>query len=184
MRHNLAVLGAFAEIKVTNHTGQWDAKLVWYSPSATCWICFSDLTTVLEFMILGLPDLAHFSWFLQTKWNFLNYLAYVLLLTVFAAAGLSCPLLRCIKVKIFMLPCLTLSNIRYVSKVEWINPVKGVVPTPTPWCSSYWKGSLLVAHFTLLFKLAEIFLEDFNLYLPLDRTFWHPWSMGNWKLNA
>ena len=22
---------------------------------------------------------------------------------------------------------------------------KGVVPSPTPWCSSYWKGSLLVA---------------------------------------
>ena len=22
---------------------------------------------------------------------------------------------------------------------------KGVAPSPTPWCSSYWKGSLLVA---------------------------------------
>ena len=41
-------------------------------------------------------------------------------------------------------PCLTLSNIRYVSRVKWSNPGKGVAPSPTPWCSSYWKGSLLV----------------------------------------
>ena len=40
-------------------------------------------------------------------------------------------------------PCLTLSNIRYVSRVKWSNPRKGVVPSPTPRCSSYWKGSLL-----------------------------------------
>ena len=38
-----------------------------------------------------------------------------------------------------------LSNIRYVSRVKWSNPGKGVAPFPTPWCSSYWKGSLLVA---------------------------------------
>ena len=42
-------------------------------------------------------------------------------------------------------PCLTLSNIRYVSRVKWSNPGKEVVPSPTPRCSSYWKGSLLVA---------------------------------------
>ena len=42
-------------------------------------------------------------------------------------------------------PCLTLSNIRYVSRVKWSNPGKGVAPFPTPRCSSYWKGSLLVA---------------------------------------
>ena len=42
-------------------------------------------------------------------------------------------------------PCLTLSNIRYVSKVKWSNPGKGVTPSPTLQCSSYWKGSLLVA---------------------------------------
>ena len=39
-------------------------------------------------------------------------------------------------------PCLTLSNIRYVSRVKWSNPGKGVAPFPTPQCSSYWKGSL------------------------------------------
>ena len=42
-------------------------------------------------------------------------------------------------------PCLTLSNIRYVSRVKWSNPGKGIVPSPAPQCNSYWKGSLLVA---------------------------------------
>ena len=37
------------------------------------------------------------------------------------------------------------SNIRYVSTVKWSNPGKGVAPSPTPRCSSYWKGSLQVA---------------------------------------
>ena len=44
-----------------------------------------------------------------------------------------------------ILPYLTLSNIRYVSRVKSSNPRKGVVPSPTPWRISYWKGSLLVA---------------------------------------
>ena len=43
-----------------------------------------------------------------------------------------------------MSPCLTLSIIRYGSRVKWSNPGNGVVPPPTPCCSSYWKGSLLV----------------------------------------
>ena len=34
-----------------------------------------------------------------------------------------------------MPPCLTLSNIRYVSRVKWSNPEKGVAPSPTLWCS-------------------------------------------------
>ena len=42
-------------------------------------------------------------------------------------------------------PCLTLSNIRYVLRVKCSSPEKRVSPSPTPWCSSYWKGSLLVA---------------------------------------
>ena len=42
-------------------------------------------------------------------------------------------------------PCLSLSNIRYISRVKWNNPGKGVVPSPIPQCSSYWKGSLRVA---------------------------------------
>ena len=42
-------------------------------------------------------------------------------------------------------PYLTLSNKRYVSRVKWSNPGKAVASSPTPRCSSYWKGSLLVA---------------------------------------
>ena len=40
---------------------------------------------------------------------------------------------------------LTLSIIRYVSRVKWSNPGIGVAPSPTPRCSSYWKRSLRVA---------------------------------------
>ena len=43
-----------------------------------------------------------------------------------------------------MHPCLKLSIIRYGSRVKWSNPEKGVAPFPTPWCSSYQKGNLLV----------------------------------------
>ena len=32
---------------------------------------------------------------------------------------------------------LTLSNIRYVLRVKWSNPGKGIAPFPTPRCSSY-----------------------------------------------
>ena len=60
-------------------------------------------------------------------------------------------------------PCLTLSIIRYGSRVKWINPGKGVVPFPTPWCSSYQKGRLGVGwpplcghnHFIFLSKLFD-----------------------------
>ena len=40
--------------------------------------------------------------------------------------------------------CLHYQIIRYGSRVKWSNPGKGVAPSPTPWCSSYWKGSLRV----------------------------------------
>ena len=42
-------------------------------------------------------------------------------------------------------PCLTLSNISYVSRVKWSIPGKGVAPSPAPRYCSYWKGSLMVA---------------------------------------
>ena len=45
--------------------------------------------------------------------------------------------------KWYLMPCcLTLSIIRYVSRVNWSNPGKEVAPFPTHWCSSYWKGRL------------------------------------------
>ena len=42
-----------------------------------------------------------------------------------------------------MPPCLTFSIIRYVSRVKSSNPGIGIAP-PTPWYSSYRKGSLRV----------------------------------------
>ena len=41
-------------------------------------------------------------------------------------------------------PCWTLSIIRYGSRVKWSNPEKGIEPSLTYLCSSYWKGSLRV----------------------------------------
>ena len=35
--------------------------------------------------------------------------------------------------------------VKWGSRVKWSNPGKGVAPSPRPQCSSYWKGSLLVA---------------------------------------
>ena len=47
--------------------------------------------------------------------------------------------------KWYLMPsCLTLSNIRYGSRVKWSNRGKGVAPFPTAWCSSYWKGGFWV----------------------------------------
>ena len=42
-------------------------------------------------------------------------------------------------------PCLTLSIIKYVSRIKWSNPGKGVAPFPTPQFGSYWKGSFRLA---------------------------------------
>ena len=69
-----------------------------------------------------------------------------------------------------MPPCLTLSIIRYGSRVKWSNPGKGVAPFPTPWCSSYRKGSLRLTldygrqlYFTYLFKTIQISIStQFN----------------------
>ena len=55
-------------------------------------------------------------------------------------------------------PCLTLGIIRYVSRVKWSNPRKGVVPFPTPRCTSYWKGSFRVTlNYSHQFYYVQIF---------------------------
>ena len=38
-----------------------------------------------------------------------------------------------------------LNTQQYKVCIKWSNPGKGVAPSPTPWCSSNWKGSFLVA---------------------------------------
>ena len=52
VRYNSAALTAFIKVmKEMNYTGQWDADLVWYSPSATFRICLNGLK--LHFRIHG-----------------------------------------------------------------------------------------------------------------------------------
>ena len=40
-----------------------------------------------------------------------------------------------------------LNTWRYKVRIKWSNPGKGVAPSPTPLCSSYWKGSLRVTFY-------------------------------------
>ena len=77
------------------------------------------------------------------------------------------------RLKYLIPPCLTLSIIRYVSRVKWSNPGKGVAPSPTPRCSSYWKGSLPVA------------LDyDRQLYFYSKRLFVQINMSPGWKINS
>ena len=54
-------------------------------------------------------------------------------------------------------PYLTLSIIRYVSRLKWSNPEKGVTPSPTTQCGSYWK---------------RVALDNFT-YLVQRLVFWY-----------
>ena len=65
-----------------------------------------------------------------------------------------------------MLPCLTLSIIRYGSRVKWSNPGKEEAPFSTPWCSSYRKGRLWVTldysrelFFTIIIKRINNYMD-------------------------
>ena len=64
-----------------------------------------------------------------------------------------------------MPPCLTLSIIRYGSRVKWRNPGKGVALSPTPQCSSYRKGSLRVTldNGRQLYLYIYIYIYIYNL---------------------
>ena len=48
-----------------------------------------------------------------------------------------------------------------VSRVKWINLGKRLTPSPTPWCSSYWKGRF---RFTLNYS-HQIFFKLTNIWL-------------------
>ena len=58
--------------------------------------------------------------------------------------------------------CLTLSTIIQGSRVKRSNPGKGVAPSPTLRCSSYWKGSLRVA----LDYVRHLYLFTNRMWLP------------------
>ena len=73
-------------------------------------------------------------------------------------------------------PCLTLSIIRYGSRVKWSNQGRQVTPSPTPRCSSLWKGSLRVSHdyghqhylLYLLYRCITCTLRMFKHYKALQ----------------
>ena len=67
-------------------------------------------------------------------------------------------------------PCLTLSIIRYRLRVKWSNSGNGVVPFPTPRCSSYWKGSL---QFALDYS--------YQLYFYLYICYAYSWYISNFN---
>ena len=79
-----------------------------------------------------------------------------------------------------ILPCLTFSNIRYVSRVKWSNPGKGVAPSPIPRCSSYWKGSLLVANFTTYFEQCRVWWWITPHNIEFDSSMFHLESWYFW----
>ena len=67
-------------------------------------------------------------------------------------------------------PCLTLSNIRYVSRVKWSNPGKGVAPSPTPRCSSYWSPTLLLIYKQISFERLN-WRRFSSFLLSMNKTF-------------
>ena len=66
-----------------------------------------------------------------------------------------------------MPPCLTLSIIRYGSRVKWGNPGKRVAPFPKTRCSRYWKKSLRVP----LDHSHQVYLLIYDLYVNI----WSDW---------
>ena len=73
--------------------------------------------------------------------------------------------------------CLTFSIIRHLSRVKWSDPGKGVDPSPTPRCSSYWKRSLRVAYdyghqlyltYTVHRSIVCFFLSSTKDIIPAD----------------
>ena len=74
-------------------------------------------------------------------------------------------------------PCLKRSNKRYESSVKWNNPGKGVAPSPTPRCSSYWKGSLPITLdygrqlYFYLFKSSGMSQHKIAKHLMMDQFF-------------
>ena len=67
-----------------------------------------------------------------------------------------------------MPPCLTLSIIRYISRIKWSNPGNGVTLSLIRWCCSYWKGSLLAT----LDNGHQLYLLSLYLYFFLCHPSW------------
>ena len=69
----------------------------------------------------------------------------------------------------------TLSIIKYGTRVKLSTPGKGVSPSPTPWCSSYRKGTLWVAIDSGRQLYLLLYLETYS-----ESCWWHQWC-GQWN---
>ena len=78
-----------------------------------------------------------------------------------------------------MPPCLTLSIIRYGSRVKWSNPGKVVAPSPTPWCSKLserepsghprlWSPTLLLLIYIYIYIYIYIFVCTLDFCICID----------------
>ena len=92
------------------------------------------------------------------------------------------------KKRYLMPPFLTLSIIRYGSRVKWSNPGKGVAPSPTPQCSSYRKGSLWVTldysyqlYLLTLMSVGYRVHYQYPLGMTLNGIWWWGFSFGDLK---
>ena len=83
----------------------------------------------------------------------------------------------------FMPSCLTLSIIRYGSRVKWSNPGKGVAPSSTPWCSSYRKGRFWISlNYTCQLYLLIHQCSSLSIILSLSHEGrWFPFSFHIWS---
>ena len=73
-------------------------------------------------------------------------------------------------------PCLTISIIKYISRVKWNNPGKVIAPTLTPWCSSYVKRGFQVAlnYSCQLYEVHTISFQTFFIWALLLIV--HTWN--------
>ena len=93
----------------------------------------------------------------STKLDKKKYLDIDLAVRVFANGPGDLGSIQRLKKWYLMPPCLALSIIRYGSRVKWSNPGKLIAPSPTPWCSSYRKGS---------FGLPSTTVANFTYFIP------------------
>ena len=85
---------------------------------------------------------------------------------------------------VLILPCLTLSIIKYISRVKWTYRGKWLTPSPTPWCSSYRKGSLRVTldygrqlYLLSIYKFYYYYLSGyFYCFASLSKARWFLYS--------
>ena len=80
--------------------------------------------------------------------------------------------------KWYLMPLsLTLSIIRWGSRVKWSDTENGVAPYPTSWCSSYWTGAFRfpltkVANFTYLLVYIYIYIYIYIWSVNVWIEFW------------